>query len=389
MTAKTQVEHVVDARHLAAPPTVGIYFASPSGAVTVLLVTRVTRIAAGGSTAAYRLYCLRLRRSALPDEVTVLPWPRERRPVGRPSRAAEAPAPSDRPAIVTRQQKQKAQRDKVIALRRSYADPDNAQIEPARRNKVRPAEWRDPSDTDVLRRSPRTVSGFRATDVLESLQSSGTLNRQQVGAAKRLRRDWEIGTQMTAGAVDWERGGVSVSGTPVGVSERTLQFLERYQAAQAAVGRLFEIVDYVCLQGGLLKDYAAQQGINPANAAGRLFAAIEVLQGHYDALDESATRRRSVHTIGALQENDDGGLVDDWLVDARHKAEVAGEKWTMTAGTCMGISMSRGFLCRTPFFNRAHSQGAARLRRERRGRDQQPVRETDRERDHRIDGDKV
>jgi hypothetical protein len=41
------------------------------------------------------------------------------------------------------------------------------------------------------------------------------------------------------------------------------------------------------------------------------------------------------------------------------------------AGTCMGISMSRGFLCRTPFFNRAHSQGAARLRRERRGRDRQ------------------
>jgi hypothetical protein len=29
VTAKSLVEHVVNARHLAAPPTVGIYFASP------------------------------------------------------------------------------------------------------------------------------------------------------------------------------------------------------------------------------------------------------------------------------------------------------------------------------------------------------------------------
>ena len=95
MTAKSQVEHVVNARHLAAPPTVGIYFASPNGAVTVLLVTRIARVARGGSTDAYRLYCLRLRRATLPPDITVHPWPRER-PVGRPrSRAAEAPTPTE------------------------------------------------------------------------------------------------------------------------------------------------------------------------------------------------------------------------------------------------------------------------------------------------------
>jgi hypothetical protein len=55
MTAKSQLEYVVEARHLAAPPTVGIYFANPNGAaLTVLLVARVTRIAAGGRTDAYR-----------------------------------------------------------------------------------------------------------------------------------------------------------------------------------------------------------------------------------------------------------------------------------------------------------------------------------------------
>jgi hypothetical protein len=75
VTAKSLVEHVVDARHLAAPPTVGIYFASPNGAVTVLLVTRIARVARGGSTAAYRLYCLRLRRATLLPDITVIPGP--------------------------------------------------------------------------------------------------------------------------------------------------------------------------------------------------------------------------------------------------------------------------------------------------------------------------
>ena len=62
---------------------------------------------------------------------------------------------------------------------------------------------------------------------------------------------------------------------------------------------MFEIVDYICLQGGVLRDYAAQRQIQPANAAGRLFAAIELLQGHYDKIDENTERQRPVHhTIG-------------------------------------------------------------------------------------------
>ena len=42
MTAKSAIEHVVDAKLFTSPPTVGIYFASPHGAVTVLLSRRST-----------------------------------------------------------------------------------------------------------------------------------------------------------------------------------------------------------------------------------------------------------------------------------------------------------------------------------------------------------
>jgi hypothetical protein len=80
----------------------GCYIASPSGQ-TALLVSRIARvIGAKVKGECLRLYALRLRRATLPPDITVIPWPRERRAVGRPSRAAESPAPSDKPAIQTK-----------------------------------------------------------------------------------------------------------------------------------------------------------------------------------------------------------------------------------------------------------------------------------------------
>ena len=212
-------------------------------------------------------------------------------------RAAEPPDPTDRPAIVTKAMKTKAERERIRAHRLAAADPDNSIR--LRNKTASAATWRDPTDTDVLRRKPKAITGFRATDPLETLQNSGTLNRQQIGAARRLRRDYESGCLQTNGAVDWERSGVSQGGTPIGISERKLQFLERFQNAQAAVGRLFEIVEFVVLLERTLKDYAAQHRVHPANASGRLHAAIEMLQGHYDTIDEGTERARPVHTIGS------------------------------------------------------------------------------------------
>jgi hypothetical protein len=104
MTAKSVVEYVVPVVG-GVLPAIGQYLESPSGQKTVLLLTRVAKVVgAKAKGECVRIYALRLRRATLPADVVVHPWPRERRPVGRPSRAAETPPPSDRP-IVTRQQK--------------------------------------------------------------------------------------------------------------------------------------------------------------------------------------------------------------------------------------------------------------------------------------------
>jgi Domain of unknown function (DUF6456) len=146
----------------------------------------------------------------------------------------------------------------------------------------------------VKRRSPKIVSGFRADDCLDTLQHSGTLTRAQCSAARRLRRDWENGVQMTNGATDWAKAPASSGGSPVGLSERVMQLLERYNRARAAMGRLYDIVDYICLQEKTLKDYAARNKINPASASGRLYAAVQSLQDHYDTLDEPEKERATI-----------------------------------------------------------------------------------------------
>jgi hypothetical protein len=79
----------------------GCYIALPSGR-TALLVSRIARVIGAKAKECLRLYALRLRRATLPPDITVIPWPRERRAVGRPSRTAESPAPSDKPAIQTK-----------------------------------------------------------------------------------------------------------------------------------------------------------------------------------------------------------------------------------------------------------------------------------------------
>jgi hypothetical protein len=196
VTAKTGCQYVIDAHLFSAAPSIGAYFASPSG-VTVLLVTRVARIVGGGKGEQFRLYCLRLRRSTLPPDINVIPWPREHRSVGRPrSRAAEAPSPSDKPAIVTKQQRQKLERDRVRLHRRAQQDPANQLVDPIRRaNKTAIAsQWRDPSDSNVLRKTPKTVSSFRADDPIDRLLASNTIGRGQAWAARRLRIDFERGT---------------------------------------------------------------------------------------------------------------------------------------------------------------------------------------------------
>ena len=116
------------------------------------------------------------------------------------------------------------------------------------------------------------------------LLNAGTLSRARVGAAKRLRRDTKTGL-MTGGAVDSAKAPTASGETSDGVSERRLQLLERFRPRRLLSAVLLKLLSYLpagrCVRGlrGAARD--------PARDARRLFAAIEMLQGHYDAIDEN------------------------------------------------------------------------------------------------------
>jgi hypothetical protein len=74
--------------------------------------------------------------------------------------------------------------------------------------------------------------------------------------------------------------------------------LERFQAAQKALGKLFDIVLSVILEAVPLKVCAARLGINPSHAAGRFYAAMQVLQDHYESITPRAEPLIR-HTIGS------------------------------------------------------------------------------------------
>jgi hypothetical protein len=91
--------------------------------------------------------------------------------------------------------------------------------------------------------------------------------------------------------------------------------LERYQAAQKALGRLFEFVFAIVIEGAALKAHAARLQINPSAASGRLFASLTALQTHYELVTPKP-EEKSPATIGA-QLGDQGAppAASRWAAD--------------------------------------------------------------------------
>jgi hypothetical protein len=167
VTERQAVEFRIDARLVQSAPVPGSMYRLPTRAGTVLLVSKVARVIERQVLVAYRLTGSRLRAATLPPGTEPLPWPKARGSVGRPRGPAEPPEPTERAArpIQTRQQQQSAERKRITQRRREHAaDPANQMVDPIRRQNrtALEASWRDPADVDVLRRGPKTVSGFRA-----------------------------------------------------------------------------------------------------------------------------------------------------------------------------------------------------------------------------------
>jgi hypothetical protein len=241
LTRKSEVQYVVDARLLAAPPTVGSYVASPSGQ-TVLLLTRIARVVASKAKGEqFRLYAMRLRRAALPPDVAVIPWPRDHR---RPSHAAEPPAPSDRPAIQTRAAKAQAERKRVIAIRKSHSSPENHLAEPVRlKNKtLESAEFRDPDDTNPNRRVPKTVKSFRNCSSIDYLVKSGTITRAHGRTANLFRNQYEKSAGLGLGQSDLGAPRITSGSPPVGISEMQLFAIDSVRQVKKLLNGLYPLV---------------------------------------------------------------------------------------------------------------------------------------------------
>ena len=153
--------------------------------------------------------------------------------------------------------------------------------------------WRDPDDRNANRREAAEVVGHRAVDGLMALCNMGSISRSHYAAGDRYRRTWEMGSVGLGGSSLGHLGSVRVGLTGgIGPSEVRSQYLERYQAAQKALGRLAEIIDDVVCAGVSLTAYARRAGIRSASTAlGRLIAGLDVLRDHFETVDEPRKRR--------------------------------------------------------------------------------------------------
>ena len=164
-------------------------FRLPSRAGTVLLVGKVVRVVIDRQVlTAYRLVGTRLRAATLAEGAVILPWPA--RSVGRPRSRAAEPPPQRTVRRSSSGRRSNGERKRITQQRRELAaDPANALVDPVRRQNatVISSQWRDPADNNVLRKTPKTVSGFRADDPVRPAASQPDHEPRPSVAARRLR----------------------------------------------------------------------------------------------------------------------------------------------------------------------------------------------------------
>jgi hypothetical protein len=130
----------------------------------------------------------KIATSSLAPDAEVVPCPRSR------STSRAAPPRHEPGPIATAAQTAKAQRDRVIGIKREQrADAETAT--PAIRigRTAVEASWRDPNDLNVNRRFPKEIAGHRAVDNIDHMVSNDCISRRQGNAARRLRKSYELG----------------------------------------------------------------------------------------------------------------------------------------------------------------------------------------------------
>jgi len=150
---------------------------------------------------------------------------------------------------------------------------------------LEPAEWQDPTDINPNRRAAKIVHGLRVAWQIERLHRDNPSNftERHVACAHKFVREWETaGNGSSGGRAEKVDGGGSD-----GIGETQLKAIAADRAARRAIGPSAErVLNIVIVANRPIKALAVALGCNPMHASGRLSAALDRLQEHYDALAE-------------------------------------------------------------------------------------------------------
>lgn len=287
MRAPQVVERVVSAAHFKDPPTAGMYFYSATGR-TVIAVSRVRRMMGERAGIRYRLFGIRVRLNNVPAGIMPLPWP------SRPVKAPPLPTaemfvgpPTAPPNIRLTVAAERFQaRRRVVGLLRDDRDSNQLVAKVRMDNRTATAtEWRDPDDSNPNRRTARVVRGYRGLDSIEVLLDNGSIGRGHARAARRFRKDYELGEiGLRPGRNLAEAPNGFASGT--GPSEARSKHLQAYRATIAALlPHQLEVIIAIVILDETTLSYSLRKHMNRQAVAGYLLACLDHLSDHYAKLD--------------------------------------------------------------------------------------------------------
>jgi hypothetical protein len=281
--ARKEIEVVLPARQFEKAPSAGTMVATRSGR-EVLVVSTARRIRHNGFPDMWRIFGVRVATSSLPADAQaqIVPSPRSRS-TSRP------PTPREPRAITTPAQAAKAQREKVIGIKREHrADAETAAPGIRIGRTATATKWRDPDDTNIQRRFPKEIAGHRAVDNIEFMLDTGCINRPQANAARRFRSSYERGV-FGASVVSQFETQPKKEGPACGPGDAQMFALEAYRQARDVLGsRLYDVVHQVVILGEAVSSYADRLRLNRSAGSERLRCALDLLVAHFEVLDEQA-----------------------------------------------------------------------------------------------------
>lgn len=294
MTAPRLIEKIVSADRFTKAPVAGDYFTSQSG-LTLLAVTKVRRMVDTHCGLRYRLMGMRVKLTDVPAGIEVQPWPRKITPPPTPTADSFiGPPPAPRPILSTTT-KRTAARRRAVELLRDDRDSNRVVHKVRVENRtVLLADWRDPDDLSPNRRTARVVHGYRARDSVQVLLDGGSISRGHAAAAKRFRKEYELGELGLRACRDLSMAPDGfASGT--GPSESRMKHLQTYHATIAALlPHLLEIVIAIVIHDETIHSYAAKRRMNRQSISGYMLASFDYLRDYYQRLDEDRRRQEKL-----------------------------------------------------------------------------------------------